>query len=69
MDLDDGAVQRHRFELEAHNLCALQLFEDALQHSVFGPAIHTGVNRVPVAKAPRQAAPFATVLGNIPQWR
>ncbi len=64
MNLDNGAVQGHRFELDAHDLLALQLFKDPIQDPGFGPAIHAGVDRVPVAKALGQTAPLAAPLGD-----
>ena len=39
--------------------------EDPLQHAVFGPAIHAGVDRVPVAESRRQPAPLASMLGHV----
>ena len=64
MNLDDRAVQGHRFELDAHDLLALQLLEDPIQDASFGPAIHAGIDRVPVAKALGQPAPLAALLGD-----
>ena len=65
MDLDDGAVQRHRLQLDADQLGALQVFEDPVEHPVLGPTIHAGVDRVPVPKAPRQPSPLAPLLGDV----
>ena len=65
MDLDDGAVQRHRLQLDADQLGALQVFEDPVEHPVLGPTIHTGVDRVPVPKALRQPSPLAPLLGDV----
>ena len=65
MDLDAGGVQRDRFDLDAHDLRALQLLEHAIQDAGFGPAVHARVNRVPVAKALGQSAPLAAILGHI----
>jgi hypothetical protein len=65
MHLDDGAVQRDRFDLDAHDLSMLQLLEHPIQHAQLGPAVHAGVDRVPVAEALGQAAPLAAVLGNV----
>ena len=67
MHLDDGRVQFYGLDLEAHDLLPLQLFKDAVQHAVLGPAIHASVNRVPVAKTLRQPAPLAPLLGYIQQ--
>ena len=65
MDLDDGAVQRHRLQLDADQLGALQVFEDPVEHPVLGPTIHAGVDRVPVPKALRQPSPLAPLLGDV----
>ena len=62
MHLDDGAVERHRFDLDAHDLGMLQLLEHPIHHPHLGPAVHAGVNRVPVAEALGQAAPFTAML-------
>ena len=43
----------------------LQLRENSIQYTAFGPAIHAGVDRVPVAKTCGQAAPFAALLGHV----
>ena len=65
MDLDDGAVQRHRLQLDADQLGALQVFEHPVEHPVFGPAIHAGIDRVPIPEATRHAPPLAPVLGDV----
>jgi hypothetical protein len=65
MHLDNGAVQRDRLDLDAHDLSMLQPFEHPIQHAELGPAVHAGVDRVPVAEALGQAAPLAAVLGHI----
>ena len=62
MNLDTCGVQRDRFDLDANDLCTLQLFEHSIQNTGFGPPIHAGVNRVPVAKALGQSAPLAAML-------
>jgi len=43
----------------------LQLREYPIQNTQLRPAIHAGVDRVPVAEALRQAAPLAAVLGYV----
>ncbi len=43
----------------------LQLRKDPIQYATFGPAIHTGVDRVPVAEACGQATLFAALLGHV----
>jgi len=65
MHVDCRTVQRHGFDLEADDLLMLQLREDPIQHAAFGPAIHAGVDRVPVAETFGQAAPFAALLGHV----
>jgi len=67
MHLDEGRVQFDGLDLEAHDLLPLQLFKDAIQYAVLGPAIHAGVEGVPVAKTLRQPAPLAPLLGYIQQ--
>ena len=39
-----------RFKLDTHHLFSLQVLEDPVEHPVLRPAIHTGVEGVPVAK-------------------
>ncbi len=63
--LDRGTVQSHRFDLDADDLSMLQLREYPIQHATPGPAIHAGVDGVPVAEAPGQSAPFAALLGDV----
>ena len=65
MDLDCRTVQGHRFDLDADDLIVLQLCEYPIQHAALGPAIHARVDRVPVAEALGQAAPFAALLRDL----
>src|ERR1035438_42808 len=65
MHFDGGGVQCDGRDLDAHDLLALQLLKDAVQYAVLGPAIHAGVNGVPVAKTLGKSAPFAALLGDI----
>ena len=65
MDLDRGRIEREGFNLDAHDLLALQLLEDAVKYAILGPAIHARINAMPVAKSRRKTAPFTAVLGNI----
>ena len=65
MDLDARAVQRNRFELEAHELVALQLLEDLVEDPGLRPPIHPGVDGVPSPKPSRQPTPLAAVFGDI----
>ena len=43
MDLDDGAVEQHRLQSEAHDPLPLQPVEDPVEHLVLEPAIHARV--------------------------
>ena len=65
MDLDEGAVQGHGFELHADDLLVLQLGKDAIQHAALRPPVHARINRVPVAEPLGQAAPFAAMLRDV----
>ena len=65
MHLDCGTVQSHGFDLDADDLILLQLREHPIQHAALGPAIHAGVDGVPVAEPLGQAAPFAALLGDV----
>ena len=53
MHLDDGAVQRHRLDLDADDLPALQMLEKPGQNPRLAPAVHARVDGVPAAKSPR----------------
>ena len=65
MNLHDRAVQRHCLDLDAHDLRALQLLEDTVEHAALGPATHARVDCVPIAEPLGQASPLATVLGHV----
>ena len=65
MHLDAGAVQRYGFDLDAYNLRLLQLLEDPVENACLGPAIHTRVDGVPIAKAGRQTAPLAAMFRDV----
>src|ERR1019366_3316549 len=65
MHLDDGGVHFDGLDLDAHDLLALQLFKDAIQYAVLGPAVHAGVNGVPVAEPLGKPPPLAPLLGHI----
>ncbi len=67
MDFDGGRVQADSFDADAYDLLALQLLEDVIQHAALGPAVHAGVNGMPISEAFRQAAPLAAVLSDIEQ--
>ena len=57
-----GAVQRHGFDLDVHDLLALKLFEHLVQHPGLGPLAHARVHCVPIAQALGQTAPLAAPL-------
>ena len=65
MNLDRGAVQRYRLDPDANNLRLLQLLKHPIQHTAFAPAVHAGVDGVPIAEAFGQAAPLAAMLGHV----
>ncbi len=63
-DLDEGAVERPGLQREAPALFAVQMLEDPIEHPVFRPAGQPGEDGVPSAKAGRQPAPCAALLGD-----
>ena len=65
MHLDGSAVHRNRLQLDAHHLFLLEVFEYPVQYAALGPAVHAGVDGMPVAKPGRQPPPFATMLGDV----
>ena len=65
MHLDEGTVERQRFDLDPDDLLVLQGRKDTIQHTCLGPAIHARLDRMPVTEAPGQPAPFAAVFGHI----
>ena len=67
MHLHDGRVHFDCFDLDAHDLFTLQTFEDQIQDTVLGPAIHAGINGMPRAKTLGQSTPLAALLGNVEQ--
>src|SRR5271157_2908848 len=67
MHLDGGRIQAHGLDADAHDLLALQLLEDLIQHAVLGPAVHAGVDGMPISKAFGHSAPLAALLGDIEQ--
>src|SRR3974377_2204408 len=67
MHFDGGRIQAHSLDADAHDLLALQLLEDLIQHAVLGPAVHAGIDGMPISEAFGQAAPLAAVLGDIEQ--
>ena len=65
MNLHDRAVQGNSLDLDAYDLCALQLLKHPIQHAAFAPAIHARVDRVPITEAFGQTAPLTAMLGYI----
>lgn len=65
MHLDAGAIQGDSLDSDTDDLLLLQLLESPIKHATLCPAIHTGVDGMPVSKALWQAAPFAAMLGNV----
>ena len=65
MHFDHGAVQTHRFDPDPHDLSMLQLFKNPIQYAILGPAIHPGIDRVPIAEPLGQTAPLAAMLGHV----
>jgi hypothetical protein len=65
MDLHNGAIQTHRFDLDANELLLLQLLENSIEHARLRPAIHASVDRMPVTKALGHRSPLAAVLGYV----
>src|SRR5512133_2118496 len=65
MYLDYCAVQAHRFDFNTHDLSMLQLFKQAIEHAILGPAVHARVDGMPIAEALGQPAPFTAMLGHV----
>jgi hypothetical protein len=65
MHFDHGTVQTHRFDPDTHDLSMLQLFKNPIQYTALGPAIHPGIDRVPIAEPLGQTAPLAAMLGHV----
>ena len=64
MDFDRRAVQRNGLHSESQNLLSLQTGKHSVHDTGLTPAIHPGVNGVPVAEVLGQPAPFAALLGH-----
>lgn len=65
MDFDTGTVQRNSFYTDTNDLLVLKLPKYMAQDAALCPAIHAGIDGMPVAEAFRQSSPFASMLGNI----
>ena len=64
MDFDRGAVQRNGLHSESQDLLSLQTGKHSVHDAGLAPAVHPGVNGVPIAEMFRQPAPFAALLGH-----
>src|SRR5262249_46137687 len=60
--LDHCTVQAHRLDLDTHDLSMLQFFKQTIEHAIFGPAVHTCIDGVPIAEALGQPTPFTGLL-------
>jgi len=65
MNLHNGAVQGNSLDLDANDLCLLQLIRHPIQHTAFASAVHVRVDSVPITEAFGQSAPLAAMLGHI----
>ena len=63
--LDHSAVYRYRFEFDAHDLLPLEVFKHPVEHPILRPAIHPGVDGMPVAESGRQPPPLTALIGDI----
>ena len=67
MHFDRGAVQTNPLDPDRQNLLRLQPGKYPVQHPRLAPAVHPGVDGMPVAQMFRQAAPFTAMLDRIQQ--
>lgn len=65
MHLHTGAIERNGLNFNGNELLALEMLKDPVESAVFAPAVHAGVNGVPIPEASRQSAPFTAVFQNI----
>ncbi len=65
MHFDDRAIQGNRLQFDGDDLLLLQTGEDPVKHPCFAPAVHAGVDGVPVAHALGQPAPLTAMLGHV----
>jgi hypothetical protein len=64
---DGRTVQAHVFDVNGQDLFLLQPGKNPIQDAGFAPAIHPRIDRMPIAKILRQAAPFAAILNYVQQ--
>ena len=67
MHFDRGAVQTHVFNPDGQDLLLLQPGKDPVQNPRLTPAVHPGVDSMPIAQFLGQTTPFATMLDHIEQ--
>ena len=65
MHFDAGTVQAYRLHSNTDNILLLKTFEKSLQDTVFTPAIHARINRMPIPIGFRQCPPLASVFRDI----
>jgi hypothetical protein len=58
-----GAVERNGLYSDTDDLLMLKLLKHTAQNTALCPAVHAGLEGMPVAKAFGQAAPLAAMLG------
>jgi len=67
VNLDGRAIQADVFDPDGQDLFLLQPGENPIQHARLAPAVHAGVDGMPVAEMAGQTAPFAPLLHHIEQ--
>ena len=67
MDFDRGAVQTHIFHVNGQDLFRLETGKDPVQDPGLAPAVHPGVDGMPIAKVFGQTPPFAAMLDHVQQ--
>ena len=65
MDFDASIVQRNSFNTDTDDLLMLELPKNMAQDTTLCPAIHAGIDGMPVAEAFGQPSPLAAMLGNV----
>jgi len=65
MNFYAGTVERDRLNFNGNELFPLEILKNPVESAFFTPAVHTGVNGVPVSEFFRQPAPLTAVFQNI----
>ena len=65
MNFNDRAIERNRFNLDANDLRLLQSLEQAVEDTFLAPAIHSSVDRVPIAETLGKAPPLAALFSYV----